>query len=245
MKQTIYEQSLTPKYPVGKRIYEGDRVFRYCRALTALPVNKQGAGNGDLLHEQDSALAALAGDLDLTVIGNYALDQFKDGYINIHTDPVQVCLRIKGNDVGDGVNTVIHLKDPLLADVPAGPTGFSDIHANLYNNVADLSGLGGGSRYQVICVPLIAVTEGYYFWGQVWGPIIGIAYAGSGLGAVINQKQVFFWADGSIAAFDDLVAGTGEANGTGFQIAGFMLPRLETAPGVPGDDIFYMLQLSP
>ena len=83
MKQGIYAESEVAKYPIGLRFPLGDWVFRYCRAKTALILNKRGAGNDDVLHEENTAVVASAGDLDLTVIGNYTADQFKDGYINI------------------------------------------------------------------------------------------------------------------------------------------------------------------
>ena len=240
MKQGIWEQSLVPKYPVGKRIPIGDWVFHYCRALTALTLNKRGAGNGDLLHEQNTAVVAVAGALSLTIVGNFTEDQFKDGYINIWTDPVQMMLRVKGNDVGDGVNTVIHLKDPLLADVALAT--FTDIHANIYNNVSDLAGTGLAGEMQIVCVPLIAVTIGYHFWGLTWGPTIGIAYKGGGLGAAVNEKTAYFWPDGSIGALADITTDGGTA---GQQIAGTMLARLAAIAGTPADDLFYMLRLAP
>ncbi|GAJ14953.1 unnamed protein product, partial [marine sediment metagenome] len=89
MKQGIHEQSATPKYPVGTRLALGDRVFHYCRAVTALRLH-HGEGNNDGLHEQEAAVAASAGDLSLTIVGDFTKDQFKGGYINIHTTPMQV-----------------------------------------------------------------------------------------------------------------------------------------------------------
>jgi len=240
MKQGIWEQSLLAKYPIGKRIAIGDWVLRYSRALTALTLNKRGAGNGDVLHEGNTAVVAVAGALSLTVVGNYTADQFKDGYINIWTDPVQMMLRVKGNDVGDGTNTVIHLKDPLLADVALAT--YTDLHANLYNNVSDLAGLGLGGEMQIVCVPFIAVTIGYHFWGLTYGPTVGIAHTGAGLGAVTDEKTVYFWPDGSIDSIANIILDGGTA---GQQIAGTMLPRLANPAGTPADDIFYMLKLAP
>jgi len=241
VKQTIYEQSATPKYPVGNRIYQGDRVFRYCRALEALSAPKRGAGNNDCLHEYNTELIAHQGDLTITILNTVAtLDQFKDGYLNIWSAPTHVCLRIKSNTVSDGTRTVFTLKDPLIADVPAGTA--TDTHANIYNNCGELAGLGVGGTMTVVAIPLIAVTVLHYFWGQVWGPVCGIAHTGGGLGAVVEEKTVYFWPDGSIASIGDIIADGGTA---GQQIAGFMLPKLENPAGVQADDIFFMLQLSP
>ncbi len=240
MKQGIWEQSLLAKYPIGKRIAIGDWVFHYSRAKTALILNKRGAGNDDVLHEENTAVVAVAGAISLTVIGDYTADQFKNGYINIWTDPVQIMLRVKGNDVGDGVNTVIHLKDPLLADVPLAT--YTDLHANIYNNVTDLSGLGVSGEMQIVCVPFIPITIGYHFWGLTYGPTVGIAHTGAGLGAVSDEKTVYFWPDGTIDSIANIILDAGTA---GQQIAGTMLSRLANPAGTPADDIFYMLKLAP
>lgn len=240
MKQGIREQSLFPKYPIGHRYPIGDWVFRYSRALVALPTEKRGACNSDRLHEQNVEIAAHAGDTTLTILHTTAtLDQFKDGYINIHTAIVQVCLRVKGNAASDATRTVLTLRDPLLYDVPADPDvlSFTDLHANIYNNCGDMS--GGQAWSSVVCVPLIPVTAGYHFWGLTYGPIIGIAHAGAGIGINANERSVYFANDGSIGLQSDVV-GTVDC-----QRAGFMLPTTLTVPGVATDDIFYMLQLAP
>ena len=231
MKQGIFEQSLAPKYPVGHRMPLGDWVLRYCRAASALE-EKFGGANGDALHEQATAVAALAGAISLTVVGNFTADQFKDGYINIWTAIPQPCLRVKGNDVGDGTNTVIHLKDPLLYDVALATD--TDLHANIYNNVTTKRGVDTAPYTSVVVIPLIPITIGYYFWGLVWGPAVGVAAAGGGIGANAMERSVYFQADGAIGLQSDVV-GTVDCQRAGFMLADTTL----------GDDIFFMLQLSP
>jgi len=232
MKQGIYEQSATPKYPVGTPIAIGDRVFHYCRAATDLRLH-HGEGNNDGLHEQNTTVLASAGDLSLTIVGSFTKDQFKGGYLNIHTAPMQVCLRVKDNDAGDGVNTVLHLKDPLLLDVPAAT--FTDVHANIYNNVG---GRAGGTHFtSAICIPLTNITSGYYFWGQTWGPVVATAAAEGGLGGAVDERAVYFDDDGSIGVMGDCAVGGTQLA----QYAGFLLPTTALA----SDDIFFMLQLAP
>jgi len=241
LRQGIREISALQKYPIGYRFAEkpgiGDRVFRYCLADAAL-TEKRGAGNGDTLHETNTAVVAYAGDQDLTVViaaadVAYAKDVFKDGYLNVWAAmglPNQPCLKIKGNDADDGTNVVLHLEEPLTIDVPLA-SGV-DIHENIYRSI--LSKAGGTPFVSVVSVPLVPVTINHFFWGQVWGPCVGIAHAGGGLGANPNERQVYFANDGSIGLQSDVV-GTVDA-----QIAGFLL-----ADSTLGDDIFYMLQLSP
>ncbi len=230
MKQGIFEQSLLAKYPIGKRIPIDDWVLRYCKALSALE-EKWGAANGDALHEQATAVVAVAGALSLTVVGNFTVDQFKNGYINIWTATPQPNLRVKGNDVGDGVNTVIHLKDPLLYDVPLATD--TDLHANLYLNVTTKRGVGTASFTSVVVIPFIPITIGYHFWGLTHGPAVGVAHAGGGIGAAANERRVYFSADGSIGLQSDVV-GTVDCQPAGFMLADTTL----------GDDIFFMLQLA-
>ncbi|MBA7575543.1 hypothetical protein ES708_17373 [subsurface metagenome] len=237
LRQGIRETSTIQKYPIGMRFAEGDRVFRYCLADSALP-EKRGAGGGDTLHETTTAVVASAGDQDLTVViaaadVAYVKDQFKNGYINIWAamaDPTQPCLKIKGNDADDGTNVVLHLEEPLLRDVPLGMG--VDIHENPYRSV--LTKAGGTPFVSVIAIPLVPVTINNFFWGQVWGPTVSIAHADGGIGAAVNERAVYFAPDGSIGTQTD-VPGTVLA-----QYAGFML-----ADTTLGDDIFYMLQLSP
>lgn len=235
LRQGIREISALQKYPIGMRYAEGDRVFRYCKADSAL-TEKRGAANGDTLHETTTAVVASAGDQDLTVAivagESYVKDQFKDGYINVWApmaEPNQPCLKIKGNEADDGTNVVIHLEEPLYYDVALGTA--VDLHENIYHSV--LSKAGGTPFTSVVCVPLVPVTINYFFWGQVWGPCVGIAHAGGGLGAVANERKVMFAADGSIGV-------TADVEGVDNQNAGFLL-----ADSTLGDDIFYMLQLSP
>jgi len=245
MLQGIRETSLLPKYPIGMRFAEGDRVFRYCKADTLLPqpalVNgNAGAANGDFLHFMNSAVAAVAGDTDITVVidaaeAAYAQNQFRDGYITIHTAPMQVCLKIRGNDVSVGGNVVLHLAEALLFDVPL-PT-FVEIHENQYNSVIAMN-VTHANYESVVVVPIVAVPIYHHFWGQTWGPCLCSAAFGGGIGAVANERSVYFNQEGAIACATDL------APGTGFQFAGYIIPTT-WRDGAAADNIHFFLQLAP
>ena len=239
LRQGIREISALQKYPIGMRYAEGDRVFRYCKADSAL-TEKWGAAMGDTLHETTVAVVAEAGDQDLTidiVAGeSYAKDQFKDGYLNIWTAVHQVCLKIKGNDASDGTYVVIHLEEPLLYDVAVDTN--VDLHENPYKSVTTKRGVATRVYGSVVVIPIVPVTINYFFWGQTWGPVVGVAHADGGIGTNANERKVMFAADGSIGV-------TADVEGVDNQNAGFMLPITRTEAGVAGDDIFFMLQLSP
>ncbi len=235
MLQGIREPSLLPKYPISLRYAEGDRVFRYSKADLEL-ATKYGAANADFLHFMNTAVAALAGDTELTVVidaaeASYAQNQFRDGYITIHTTIVQTCLKIRGNDVSAGGNVVLHLAEALMYDV-ALPT-FVELHANKYNGIVPMTGAGYQS---VVVVPCCVVPAGYHFWGQTWGDCLCTAGFGGGIGGQINERSVYFQDDGGIGAGSDL--------GVSFQYAGFMIPQT-WRDGAPADNLHFMLQLAP
>lgn len=228
LRQGIRETSANPKYNVGQRYAEGDRVLRYSYAETAL-TEKWGAGNNDALHEQNSQGARTAGEKYIYVLlTGMAADELKGGYINVWTTPVQVALKIKGNTASDGTGTLIELEEPLLYAVPSGT--FTDVHCNIYRH-ADVM---AGGFMSVIGIPLVPVPAGHYFWAQTWGPVTGVAHAGGGIGENANERAVYFANDGSIGLQSDVV-GTVDC-----QYAGYMLPNTAS-----GNDIFFMLQLQP
>lgn len=241
MIQGIRATSLLPNYPIGMRFAEGDRVFRYCQADTLLPqpalVNSMGgAANGDPLHFMNTAVAAFAGETDLTVVIDaedvaYAQNQFRDGYICIHTAPIQLCLKIRGNDISNGGNVVLHLAEPLLLDVPL-PT-FVELHENQYNSIVAMDSTG----YQtVVVVPVVPVPINHHFWGQTWGPCLCAAGFGGGIGENANERSVYFQDDGGIGACSDLSCS--------FQYAGVIIPYTWRA-AAGANTIFFMLQLAP
>ena len=157
----------TRLFPVGmKGVMPDGRVFRYCLADGALG-NHKGAQSADVIHEQNTAAAASAGDLSLSIVlASAAEDAYADGFIEVHTTVVQAALKIRGNDEDDDTNTTIHLWEPLLVDAAAGT--FTSMHESAYNSITAKS----GSYTSVVCVPRVAVTSGHYFWGQTRGPTI-------------------------------------------------------------------------
>ena len=237
MLQGIRATSLLPNYPIGMRYAEGDRVFRYCKADAEL-ATKYGAGNGDFLHFQPTSVAAYAGDTELTIHVDvaevsWAQNQFRDGYITIHTAVVQTCLKIRGNDESAGGDVVLHLAEALMYDVAAET--FCEIHENQYNSVRPM-GVVFATYESVVVVPCCVVPINHHFWGQTWGPCLCTAAFGGGIGGVANERAVYFQDDGGIGACSDLSCS--------FQFAGFLIPTTYR-DGAPADNIHFMLQLAP
>ena len=217
----------TKLFPIGTEgRTEDGRVFRYCLADGALG-NHKGAQSADVIHEQNTAAAASAGDYSLSIVlATAAEDKYEGGFIETHGTVVQAALKIRGNDEDDDTNTTIHLWEPLMVDVAAAT--FTGLHESAYNSITAKS----GGTTSVVCVPRVAVTSGHYFWGQTRGPTICTAGFGSGQGSNANERSVYFNTDGSIGAASDLDPSTG------YQYAGYMIHDSAAT-----DDIFFYLQL--
>jgi len=247
MKQGLWTQSARPLYPVGYRVQVGLRVFHYSRGVTALG-EKRGEGDGGTLLEM-LLLAAVApvGATTVTIVTGAAVvaaHEFAGGWFaafdGLAALPTQTLLRIKDNDAPVGVNTTFYLKDPLTRQVGIAATDTNDVYRNIYNNVTGRAGGPvGASSQSAVCIPLIDVTLGNYFWGQTWGPCLGIAHAGAGLGAIAGERGVWFSDDGTIATQAEC------ASGVLSQYAGYMLGETRNQAGALGDSIFFMLTLAP
>ncbi len=227
MKQDFWTTSTTPNYPIGYKVELGDWVARYCHANAAAAIlQHRGVGSASIAHEQNTAANALSGATTISIVHATATaDQFAGGYINVWNAVVMREISIKGNDVSDGVNTTLYLERKLSADVAAGT--FTDVHESPWNSCIEMSTLRSA-----VCVPLVTPAAGEYFWGITWGPVICTAHAGAGIGAGANERQVYFWQDGSIGLLSDCAAGC--------QYGGFLYHTTSL-----GDDIHFCLQLWP
>lgn len=175
--QDIYEQSVTGIHALGTRLQVGDRVFRYCKAgsgaaLTALTP----CYDGDTLYEGITAAAALANASEISVAqtagtSGTAIDSADiaaGGWIYVSLTVPQL-YRIKGNRLPDSTNTWIELDNDVTADIADGSTVYIQF-SPFRNLIVHSHGRAGLRDKWTWAVPLIAVTESYYFWGQTWGP---------------------------------------------------------------------------
>lgn len=175
--QGILEESSTPYHKLGDVLELGDRRFRYCKAAEALTAGQVAS------HYDGNAMecAATSSEIQTTAVGSKTIrlihnnpaitaGEFNDGYIAIT------------NSTGEGY--MYKIKEH---GATAAPT--SSVTLTLYDEVqvatvaASTAGKLLDSPYVVqkinttstafelpICVNLVAITSGYYFWGQTRGP---------------------------------------------------------------------------
>lgn len=242
IRQGIHEESKAAQTFLGRRMRLADgRVFRYCKAGAALSVVQtiQGCVNNNKPYEGDRPETAYAiGDTKITVpkagTGNgvtYILaDSYAGGHIWFQITQ-QSFYSIKGNTPSDGTNQILTLDQPLKYALPAAVSGavaaWITIWPCIYGNVRP----SGGGFESVVCKPLIPVQEGYYFWGQTWGPAFFQA-GGIAPGKTALYRTVVFASDGAVLDGVSL---------NGSQHAGYILSKTTTSDG----DQLIMLQLAP
>jgi len=231
--QKIHEESTTQNYDIGTRWQIDDRVFRYCKAGEALTAMKAGfCGNAPT--EVNSAAEAYAiGDTEITILDTNVrvADYYKNGYIWIMKSGAYQFHKIKSSTAGAGVSVTLTLWEPL--SVAIGASTFVTAWPSIYSNI-----LGSNSGYMSnAAIPLIAVTSGYYFWGQTWGPCFGTVF-NEVPGAASGDRELYFNIDGALKSSKDVDFGT--AGNAIPQRAGFLLTNT-----TGGGDQWYMLQLSP
>ncbi|GAI70198.1 unnamed protein product, partial [marine sediment metagenome] len=182
--------------------------------------------------------AVSAGGKTITVVdATGTLNQYKDGMLTIFSpaeDPERMphtqMLRIKSNTATLGGYVTLTLKDPLVYDVPTGM--FCGWYPNIYGNI-ESAWAGPHGFNSFVCVGLIVVTLGYHFWGQTYGFCHGPPLGGP-FGKNANERDIYFYHDGSITLASRVTAGA-----ISYQRAGYLLPRTD---GDHGDQA-YMLQL--
>lgn len=231
----VYTTSTTQLYPLGTRLEIDERVFRYCRAGSALVRHIAGA-NADQWSAANAAAAATSavGATTVTVANTVATaDLYVNGWAVIFTSPMQM-RRITSNTATDATNCVLTLDGALDAAVTSASTWIT-AYPSIYYDVRAPSTISSYVDYiSFVCVPLVTVASGSYFWGQTWGPCYGVAGA-TVPGSAANQREIYFSTAGNLWDYGDAGAGTGA------QYAGYLLPRTASGSG----DQFYMLQLAP
>jgi len=258
--QDPQDQSEDQNFLIGSKLVIDDRVFRYCKAESDLRA-LIGAKNASYPREGNTAAVEyLAGTDQITLALNdhsvdydaeQLADYWKGGYIWIMWGPTDTrgygqMYRIKSNTAAAGTiptrYVILTLETPLRVTVPA--SAWHTAWPNVYRNVKR----SDSARMSVVCVPLIPVTSGRYFWGQTWGPIfMSCTHAAPGL--TDNDREIYFHESnhGEIVPGSQVVFTAGQPFN---QRAGFLITNTTAWTNVGdgselGGDQFIMLQLSP
>lgn len=174
-----YEQSSTQLFPLGTKMSEGERVWRYAKSAagSGIGIPQQSAVAINAEQDDDIAIGATSaiGDKTVSVTSTTNLasgvlataNGVAEGYIyfNIAAGLGQ-CYKIKSHELlATTAESIFTLYDALtIALTTSSKCG---IVQNPYTNVLATTAVLTG---QCVGVPPLAVTSGYYFWIQTGGP---------------------------------------------------------------------------
>lgn len=229
MIQDIHEISATQRYPIGQMITVDERTLAYCKAYAALvhPCTYRLAVSADRILAANDLLSvgiAAVGAKTVTVAvgtfqsGAVALNELVNGFIEIW--PVAggsfMWRRIKANTAVSGGNITITVDKPF--NVIVGASSQVSIHPSVYRAVRMAGTLAGYES--AVCLPVVPVTSGYYFWGYVRGKVF-VAPTGTWPGGASAFRDVYFHQDGCINSFSNeigAVAGNASPQRVGYAL---------------------------
>jgi len=171
-----YAESKTQQFPLGTKLIQGDRVWRYCKNAAvelamAVPIQSADPLSAEMNYNIACAAADIAAtEIFLTSTTNLAAvltkDKLKEGYVFINDEAGEGQMRkIKEHDAFlTTTATSITLYDPLT--VALTTSSQAGLIENPYANVIAVTALVN----MCVGVPLFVVTASYYFWSQTGGP---------------------------------------------------------------------------
>jgi uncharacterized membrane protein len=244
--QTVNEESVTQKYPIGTIFDSFGKRHRYCRAQEAITPARRGSPAliFNTWYNSITVSAPQFGTNGSTATGNAgdnyvicsfgadydvarAKDLMYDGILSLFDSAGLIIdqYRITGNEATYQVSSAddtmkVYIDPPLARAAVAVPV---DGLPSPYNFCGD--GGSVGTAASVICVNPIVVSSGYYFWGQTRGPAWVTPNAGWTTAAT---RECEWHTDGTIKA----------AAGVAIQRAGYLLAHNSDA-----DDAHIFLQL--
>jgi hypothetical protein len=255
MLQDIDQVSLIQRYPLGFRLQDGDRVYRYARAGAALNTDV-GAKNplGGWIVEYCPVNAAASGAKVVVITchntdgvlddGNIAADELAGGFINIYTHeiyhppPVNIPWTINRMIVHNTAISPASLVMTVTLDKPLGValTGGNTMHAECicspYRSV--ISGwpapIANIEKMSVVGYPTRYADVLEYLWLQTWGPLEAAILGG--LSNVDNLRELAFTSAGMLQLWQVALPGS--------QRAGYVLNNTAN-PGAS----YIFLQLAP
>ena len=191
-EQGIMQESATQKFPLGKLVVLDDgRKFRYCKnGAVALAAGKlvqsvHVATERDASINGGAVVAIGATSLTFTAVGTIPVNSLAEGFLHIPLGTgLGLQYKIKANTVATAGNeTTITLYDPIVTALAATTDGI--VEANPYTGVL----LAADDLAYIIGVPVIPVTEAYYFWAQSGG--IGMCLQNGSTGVATTEREVY------------------------------------------------------
>ena len=186
-----YAQSKTQQFPLGTKLIQGERVWRYCKNGTGTPAigdALQGAasvtvGDLDILVAAEVAIGAY--DITLTSQANAAVakDYYKEGYLFVNEGTgLGQCYKIKSHTalVGTTVATVT-LYDPVIVLIvtTTAKVGLrKNSHDAVITTPAPLTDAFVGVNH-------LALTASYYFWAKCKGYAPAVANTAIQVGSLV------------------------------------------------------------
>jgi hypothetical protein len=218
IQQGLFVDSATAKHKIGTRMQLADgRVFYYAQAeeglaaglMTTMVPNVSGHEDCDVAVET----TLNAKTITITPATTEVLkNQYSEGWLcGMETDGLGQTRKIKSHPAASiAANVVITLYDPLTEVV--GATGQMNLMKNPFKRVEQTD----VEASPPTGLPLIAVTDEYYFWVQTWGVASCLTAVAAPAGSPITQGTTV----GSVAQL-----GTSVASITGYDLplCGFSL----------------------
>jgi hypothetical protein len=193
---------------------EDGGMYRLCKAGAALSTmlrayinaNRHGYGGaGGLIGESVEApltSAIAVGDMSYTftdATSSVAENYYQYGY---HVQPRSdgdVIRFVTSSDAESSDTFTIHVASPFTATNDAGNTVHT--YPSPWGNIK--AGMSTASSYEAfVCVPELAITSGYYFWGKVHGPT-WLTVTSTWPLAAANDLDVAFHIDGTLCMSDE------------------------------------------
>jgi len=212
-----YAESSTQLFPLGTKITQGERVWRYTLAgATGLNIGAPQQQAKAIHAEADDDIAVGAAfaigvsTISLTSTANLAAaplttaNGFAEGYVYFNVAAgLGQCYKIKSHDAFSGTNEEgVVLYDALT--VALTTSSKAGIAQNPYANVIATEAVVSG---MCVGVPPLAVTAAYYYWSQTGGPAAVAVNAAIALGTVAVVGTTAAKADPAAAATTELPIG--------------------------------------
>lgn len=202
--QSIYEISSTQNHRLGEKLVLGDRTFRYAKAgAVALTVGKmcQAAPAQSTYNNKAwaSGGAVAQNKVTITLTAAVTINSFADGYLhgNDATGEGQ-CYKIKEHPAAAEAGTLeVTLYDDIIVAFVSGSE--VTLTTNKWKDAVITP--NGGLTAPAVGVPLVAVTEAYYYWSQVKGPCPILTYGTVVIGQIVGIGTTADGACGPLAAY--------------------------------------------